>query len=147
MKTSQDVEVLKLKTSDNVKVSKATSAKHDDSILHIAEGTLYAKYKGMYSSATQEKIHEIMEAMQDLLLYKNEKYGDSAINPISIFTRHIKNVPENTASILVRIDDKLSRVRNADKLRTNDVADILGYCTLLLISMGVTPDDIKAFKD
>ena len=25
---------------------------------------------------TQQKIHEIMEAMKDLLLYKNQKYGD-----------------------------------------------------------------------
>ena len=146
MKASQDVEVSKIETSNNIKIPIATSAEHDDSILPITEGKLYAMSKGMYSS-TQAKIQEIMGAMKDLLLYKNEKYGDSAINPISIFTRHIKNVPENTASILVRIDDKLSRVRNADKLRTNDVADILGYCTLLLISMGVKADDIKAFKD
>lgn len=98
-------------------------------------------------STTQERIVEIIDATKDLLLYKNEKYGDSALKPLGIFARHIKNVPENTASILVRIDDKLSRVKNADSLRTNDISDIIGYCTLLLISMGVTKENIAEFKD
>ena len=96
---------------------------------------------------TQGKICEITDAMKDLLLYKNQKYGDSAINSLCIFTKHLKEVETNTASILVRLDDKLSRVKNADELRTNDISDIIGYCTLLLISLGVTKEDIKKFKD
>ena len=96
---------------------------------------------------TQQKIRETLIGMRDLLLYKNQKYGDSALKPLSIFTKHIKSCDEKTASILVRLDDKLSRVRNADSLRTNDVADILGYCTLLLISMGVTREDLAKFMD
>lgn len=96
---------------------------------------------------TQDKIRNLMDGMKDLLLYKNEKYGDAAIDPIGIFTKHLKHVNENTASILVRLDDKLSRVKNADSLRTNDISDIIGYCTLLLISLGATPEDIAKFKD
>ena len=96
---------------------------------------------------TQGKIKETLKGMTDLLLYKNQKYGDSALKPLGIFTKHIKNSNESTASILVRLDDKLSRVKNADSLRTNDVADILGYCTLLLISMGVTREDLEKFMD
>lgn len=96
---------------------------------------------------TQQKIRNITDSMKDLLLYKNQKYGDAAINPLCIFTKHLKKVETNTASILVRLDDKLSRVKNADELRTNDVADIMGYCTLLLISMDVTSEDIAKFKD
>lgn len=99
------------------------------------------------ASSTQCKIKEILSAMQDLLLYKNQKYGDSAINPLQVFTKHIQHVEPSTAAILVRLDDKLSRVRNAEELRINDVSDILGYCTLLLISMGVKPEDIAKFKD
>lgn len=96
---------------------------------------------------SQAKIAEVFDSMKDLLLYKNQKYGDSALNPIGIFTKHLKEVPENTASILVRLDDKLSRVKNADCLRINDISDIIGYCSLLLISMDVTPEDIAKFKD
>lgn len=98
-------------------------------------------------SNTQIKIIELTDATKDLLLYKNEKYGDSAINPIGVFTKHLKSAPENTASILVRLDDKLGRVRNSDSLRINDISDIIGYCTLLLISLGVSAEDIAKFKD
>lgn len=93
---------------------------------------------------TQQKIRNIMDAMKDLLLYKNQKYGDSAINPKKIFYKG-----DSTNSILIRLDDKLGRVMSntEEKPRVNDVADIIGYCTLLLISMGVTADDISKFKD
>ena len=93
---------------------------------------------------TQQKIHEIMGAMKDLLLYKNQKYGDSAINPEKIFYKG-----DSTSSILIRLNDKIGRVKANpdDKPRVNDVADIIGYCVLLLISMGVTAEDIAKFKD
>lgn len=97
-----------------------------------------------FNTDTQVKISEILDGMKDLLLYKNQKYGDSAINPKKIFYKG-----DSTNSILIRLDDKLGRIMNnpEDKPRTNDVADIIGYCTLLLISMGVTPEDIAKFKD
>ena len=93
---------------------------------------------------TQRKIAELTEAIRDLLLYKNQKYGDSALNPKKIF---YKGDARN--SILIRLDDKLGRIMaNADATpRINDVADIIGYCTLLLISMGATQSDIKALMD
>lgn len=98
-------------------------------------------------SKSQESIAEIVDATKDLLLYKNKMYGDSALNPIGIFTTHISTVPAKTASILVRLDDKLGRVKNAPALRINDISDIIGYCTLLLVSMGATKEDIAKFKD
>ena len=93
---------------------------------------------------TQQKIAEITEAIRDLLLYKNQKYGDSALNPKKIF---YKGDARN--SILIRLDDKLGRIMaNADATpRINDIADIIGYCTLLLISMGATQADIKALME
>lgn len=93
---------------------------------------------------TQQKIIEITDAMRELLLYKNEKYGDSALHPKRIF--HKGNV---VSSILIRLDDKLSRVmENNDQLpRVNDVADIIGYCTLLLIGMGAEKAEIQKLMD
>ena len=93
---------------------------------------------------TQDKIIEITVAMRDLLLYKNEKYGDSALHPKRIF--HKGNA---VSSILIRLDDKLSRVmENNDQLpRINDVADIIGYCTLLLVGMGAKKEDIEKLMD
>lgn len=98
-------------------------------------------------SQSQESIAEIVDATKDLLLYKNKMYGDSALNPVGIFTKHIRTAPAKTVPILVRLDDKLGRVRNAPTLRINDISDIMGYCTLLLVSLGVTKEDIEKFKD
>lgn len=92
----------------------------------------------------REKIIEIMDSMKDLLLYKNEKYGDSALSPNNIFYKG-----DSTNSILIRLDDKIGRIKNnSDSLpRMNDVCDIIGYCTLLLVSMNISPEDIARLKD
>lgn len=93
---------------------------------------------------TQQKIKDILSGMTDLLLYKNRKYGDAAINPKKIFYKG-----DSTNSILIRLDDKIGRVMSntEEKPRVNDVADIIGYCTLLLVSMGTTSEDLKKFMD
>lgn len=93
---------------------------------------------------SKEKIIEIMDSMKDLLLYKNEKYGDSALSPNNIFYKG-----DSTNSILIRLDDKIGRIKNnPDSLpRMNDVCDIIGYCTLLLVSMNISSEDIAHLKD
>lgn len=93
---------------------------------------------------TQQKITEITEAIRDLLLYKNQKYGDSALKPKQIFYKG-----EARDSIMIRLDDKLGRIMaNTDTTpRINDVADIIGYCVLLLIGMGATVEDIQKLMD
>lgn len=94
--------------------------------------------------SNREKIIEISDSMKDLLLYKNEKYGDSALSPNNIFYKG-----DSTNSILIRLDDKIGRIKNNtdSKPRVNDVCDIIGYCVLLLASMNVTSEDISKFKD
>ena len=47
-----------------------------------------------------------------------------------------------TDSILIRIDDKISRIKNSKTLRKNDIADITGYFVLLMASK-----DWISFKD
>lgn len=91
---------------------------------------------------SQEKIVEICDGMKDLLLYKNQKYGDSALSPKRIFYKG-----DSADSIKIRLDDKLGRVINCNETRINDVADIIGYCTLLLVSIGATKEDLEKFKD
>ena len=93
---------------------------------------------------TQQKIVELTGAMRDLLLYKNQKYGDSALHPKRVFYKG-----DAVNSILIRLDDKIGRImaNTEGAPRINDVADIIGYCTLLLIGMGVKPEDIKKLMD
>lgn len=91
---------------------------------------------------SQMKIVEICDSMKDLLLYKNQKYGDSALNPNNIFYKG-----DSTNSIKIRLDDKIGRIKNCEETRINDVADVIGYCTLLLVSIGTSKDDIEKLKD
>lgn len=93
--------------------------------------------------SSKERIIEICDSIKDLLLYKNERYGDSALNPKNIFYKG-----DSTNSIKIRLDDKLARIiNNKSEIRVNDVSDLIGYEILLLISMNVTKDDIEKFKD
>ena len=91
---------------------------------------------------SQMKIVEICDSMKDLLLYKNQKYGDSALNPNNIFYKG-----DSTNSIKIRLDDKIGRIKNCEEIRVNDVCDIIGYCTLLLVSMDVSKNEINLLKD
>jgi hypothetical protein len=64
-----------------------------------------------------------------VLFEKNLKYGNSALDPVRIFS----DAPEDE-QILVRIDDKLSRLINSDGSDDEDVIfDLWGYATIYLV--------------
>ena len=77
---------------------------------------------------TQLKIIAVTDALKEFLCEKNRRYGDSAINPMHVFSKELPS-----EQLCVRLDDKLSRIRNGDELRKNDVVDTLGYMILLCI--------------
>jgi len=80
---------------------------------------------------TQMDIILLFDNFKEFLLEKNKRYGDSASNPVNVFSK------ESTQNqICNRIDDKLSRIRNSKDLRKNDVSDVFGYVALLMISKG-----------
>lgn len=82
---------------------------------------------------TQEHIALICDEVKNLLIEKNKKYGDSALNPSRIFSK--ANAVEQ---ILVRIDDKLNRIQKGAGLLANDedvIMDLMGYLVLLKIAL------------
>lgn len=81
----------------------------------------------------QEGIDKVCNSMARLLTEKNKRYGNSALEPLRVFNR-----ADASDGIMVRIDDKLSRIKNSDKLRKNDVSDLIGYLVLLCIAQGWT---------
>jgi len=79
---------------------------------------------------TQLVIAEVCDEIKKLLLDKNRKYGDSAINPIRILSKS-----SNTEQILVRIDDKLNRIKNMQSDEDEDViTDLIGYLVLYKVA-------------
>lgn len=79
----------------------------------------------------------ITKSIASLLEYKNEKYGNSALEPLQIFS--------GKCAAGQRLDDKLARVKNSIELRKNDIADLMGYLILTCKEMGWTNFD--EFKD
>lgn len=76
---------------------------------------------------TRDAIIKECEFFRDLLVRKNKEYGDSAIHPVKIFS----NGPD-IELINIRIDDKLSRIKNRGKktIKEDTVADLIGYLIL-----------------
>jgi len=79
------------------------------------------------------KISAVCDDIKELLIHKNRKYGNSALEPNRIFSKC-----SATEQLLVRIDDKLNRImKGAGLLATDEdvVNDLIGYLVLLKISM------------
>jgi hypothetical protein len=78
-----------------------------------------------------ELIAEECDALKTLLLEKNKKYGNSALEPSRIFSR-----ADPVEQIKVRIDDKLSRIRTTgEQAADEDTAlDLCGYLILLRVA-------------
>jgi hypothetical protein len=82
---------------------------------------------------SQQLIAETCDEMKALLLEKNRKYGDSALQPVRIFSK--ANAVEQ---ILVRLDDKLNRIVNAQNDEDEDpVTDLIGYLILLKVAQRI----------
>ena len=80
-------------------------------------------------SNTQEQIATVCDQIKQLLLEKNRKYGDSALNPIRIFSS-----ADTTEQLKVRIDDKLNRLKNLQADDQEDaITDLIGYLILLKV--------------
>ena len=77
----------------------------------------------------RDDVHEILMDLEELLVMKNNKYGNSALEPKRIFSR-----ADATEQIKVRIDDKLSRMSAGTNDNEDTVQDLMGYLVLLKIS-------------
>jgi hypothetical protein len=80
-------------------------------------------------ASTGKSAADWLRSVADLLEKKAASYGDSIGNPVRIFSRSDKD-----SGIRVRIDDKLSRIKNgSDSLGDNDLQDLVGYLALLAV--------------
>ena len=80
--------------------------------------------------STQNLIIKKCDEIKELLLEKNRKYGNSALEPIRIFSK-----ADSIEQIKVRIDDKLNRLLSGQMDEDEDVClDLIGYLILLMIA-------------
>lgn len=79
--------------------------------------------------STADHIAAVCDEVKAMLLAKNAAYGDSAVNPVRVFS---KASPRE--QILVRLDDKLSRLARGSAAGEDVVLDLIGYLVLLRVS-------------
>lgn len=92
--------------------------------------TLYASQAPADESETARQISKVCDDLRNMLLLKNAKYGDSALEPSRIFSR-----ADPIEQIRIRIDDKLKRIANRRDDEDEDPEwDLMGYLILLRIA-------------
>jgi hypothetical protein len=79
--------------------------------------------------STADDIAAECDAIKALLLAKNAAYGDSALDPVRIFSK-----ASPVEALLVRIDDKLSRLARGSDAGEDVALDLIGYLVLLRIA-------------
>ena len=83
------------------------------------------------SERSQNDIVYQCNLIRNILIEKNRKYGDAALNPEQVFSS-----ADPIELINIRIDDKLSRIKNAQDDDTEDAElDLIGYLILKRIAI------------
>lgn len=83
------------------------------------------------SKETEQAVTAKCEELKNMLLEKNRRYGDSALNPRRVFS-----TADSLEQLRVRMDDKLSRIANLAKIDGDSEDawfDLAGYIVLYII--------------
>lgn len=88
-----------------------------------------------------KEIYESCHEIAHMLIKKNIAYGNSALEPVRIFSR-----ADAREQLHVRIDDKLSRImKGTSYVGDNDIDDLIGYLVLLKIAKAKETDRQEAY--
>ena len=98
----------------------------------ITTGLNIDKWKVPENADFAWHLDKVAKSVTDLLKEKNAAYGNSALNPANIFSKL-----DAVESLLVRMDDKIMRIKNKGITdQTEDtVSDLIGYLFLLKMAL------------
>jgi hypothetical protein len=76
------------------------------------------------------EVAQALKEIESMLIAKNQKYGNSALEPLGVFSQLSPR-----EGLLIRIDDKLKRIKNGSLANDDEdvVNDLIGYLVLLKI--------------
>ena len=101
-----------------------------ESITKIADMNRTVVPSKITKNKTEEEILSVCEDMAQFLIDKNRAYGNSALDPVRIFSSS-----DNVEQLKVRVDDKLSRFARGNEFPgDNDIDDLIGYLVLLKVA-------------
>jgi len=90
--------------------------------------------------STRDNIESKCRELKELLLRKNDAYGDAALQPLGVFSSF-----NSSEGIKIRLDDKLKRIANAGLVEDTEdtLIDIAGYIVLLMIAKDNESNNIQ----
>lgn len=90
----------------------------DALVLRQQAGVTYLQY-----------LDAVLQNAREMLITKNKAYGNSALNPLRVYsTASLKE------QLLVRLDDKVSRLARGSAAGEDVAGDMLGYLLLVAIA-------------
>ena len=94
--------------------------------------------------STKDKIKQKCQQLEELLVKKNNAYGNSALEPLGVFSS-----ANASSGIKIRLDDKLKRIANAGLVEDTEdtLIDIAGYIILLMIAKDNESNNIQRRKN
>lgn len=104
----------------------AELVEQERSCVHAA-GALRAPEAATQSFA--DLVWRELREIGSMLVEKNRAYGNSALDPVRIFSR-----ADRLEQLKVRIDDKLSRIAKGHAAGEELTGDLIGYLVLLRIA-------------
>lgn len=88
------------------------------------------KKKSNNETDFDKRVDEVCGKIADMLKAKNRSYGNAALDPIRVFSK-----ASPSEQILVRLDDKLSRIQRGHEFKNEDtIFDLIGYLVILILS-------------
>jgi hypothetical protein len=77
------------------------------------------------------QVQLVLDSIEKMLIEKNHKYGNSALEPLGVFSQLSAK-----EGLLIRIDDKLKRIKNGSLEKDDEdvINDLIGYLVLLKIN-------------
>lgn len=95
----------------------------------IAETCFALAIRKLSERQIREWFSQVLDETRAMLITKNQAYGDSALSPLRIFAT---SSPKE--QLLVRIDDKISRMNRGSSAGEDPAKDALGYFLLVTIA-------------
>lgn len=80
-------------------------------------------------SQFQTDVCGVLHDIGRMLIAKNAAYGNSALDPVRVFSR-----ADPVEQLKVRIDDKLSRLKRGAAAGEDVITDLIGYLVLLKVA-------------
>ena len=119
-------------TTDSISFDTAKWAESVKALEEITTGLNIDKWKVPKDADFAWHLDKVTESITNLLKEKNAAYGNTALNPLGIFSKL-----GASEAIKARIDDKLARIANKGlNDDTEDTArDLVGYLLLLLMAL------------